>query len=98
MDLSINESPLFDGTNYSSWRERMKIYLKSRGSRVWDSVVSKPWYLTTSTTKSKTSKEAKRNNSMALKSIQNGMSNQIKENMGQCTYAKELWLQLESSY
>jgi hypothetical protein len=31
MALSTNEAPLFDGTNYSSWRERMKIYLKSRG-------------------------------------------------------------------
>jgi hypothetical protein len=24
MDLSTNESPLFDGTDYSSWREGMK--------------------------------------------------------------------------
>jgi hypothetical protein len=37
-----NEAPLFDGTNYSSWRENMKRYLKSRVSGVWDSVVSKP--------------------------------------------------------
>jgi hypothetical protein len=40
--ISTNEVPLFDGTNYSSWRENMKRYLKSRGSRVWDLVVSKP--------------------------------------------------------
>jgi hypothetical protein len=96
--LSTNEAPLFDGTNYSSWRERMKRYLKSRGSGVWDSVVCKPWYLTTSKNKSKTAKEAKRNNSMALKAIQNGLSDQVKENMGHCTSAKVLWLQLENSY
>jgi hypothetical protein len=96
--LYTNEAPLFDGTNYSSWRERMKIYMNSRGSRVWDSVVSKHWYSTTSTNKSKTTKEANRNNSMALKAIQNGLSDRIKENMGHYTSIKVLWLQLESSY
>jgi hypothetical protein len=30
MDLSAIEAPLFDGTNYSSWRENMKYYLKSK--------------------------------------------------------------------
>jgi hypothetical protein len=98
MALSTNEAPLFDGTNYSSWREGMKWYLKSRGSGVWDSVVSKPWYSTTSKNKSKTAKEAKKNNSIALKEIQNGLSDQVKENMGHCTSAKVLWLQLENSY
>jgi hypothetical protein len=42
MALSAIEAPLFDGTDYSSWRENMKQYLKSRGSEVWNSVVSKP--------------------------------------------------------
>jgi len=75
----------------------MEIYLKSRGSGVWDSVVSKPWYLTTSKNKSKNAKEAKRNNSMALKAIQNGLSNQVKENIEHYTSAKVLWLQLDNS-
>jgi hypothetical protein len=30
MALSAIEAPLFDGTNYSSWRENMKQYLKSK--------------------------------------------------------------------
>jgi hypothetical protein len=98
MALSTNEAPLFDGTNYSSWREGMKWYLKSRGSGVWDSVVSKPWYSTTSKNKTKSAKEAKKNNSIALKAIQNGLSDQVKEKMGHCTSAKVLWLQLENSY
>jgi hypothetical protein len=32
--ISTSEAPLFDGTDYSSWRENMKIYPKSRGSGV----------------------------------------------------------------
>jgi hypothetical protein len=96
--ISTNEAPLFDGTNYLSWRENMKRYLKSRGSGVWDSVVSKPWHLTTSKRKSKTAKEAKRNNSVALKAIQDGLSDQVKEKMKHYKSAKELWLQLENCY
>jgi hypothetical protein len=40
--ISTNEAPFFEGKNYSLQRENMKTYLKSRGSRVWDLVVSKP--------------------------------------------------------
>jgi hypothetical protein len=40
--ISTNEAPLFNGIYYSSWRKNMKIYLKSRGYGVWDSVVSNP--------------------------------------------------------
>jgi hypothetical protein len=47
----------------------MKISLKSRGYGVWDSVISKNFYLSTSMKKSKPAKEVKRNNSMALKAI-----------------------------
>jgi hypothetical protein len=53
MAFSAIESPLFDGTNYSSWRENMKQYLKSKGSEFWNSVVSNPCDLTTSKNKSK---------------------------------------------
>jgi hypothetical protein len=41
MALSTIEAPLFDGTNYSSWRENMKHYLNSKGSEVWNSIVRK---------------------------------------------------------
>jgi hypothetical protein len=78
MALSTNEAPLFDGTNYSSWREGMKWYLNSRGSGALDSVVSKPWYSNTSKNKSKTAKEAKKKNSISLKEIQNVLSDQVK--------------------
>jgi hypothetical protein len=96
--ISTNEAPLFDGTDYSSWRENMKRYLKSSGSGVWDLVVSKPWHLNTSKRKTKTSKEARRNNSLALKAIQDGLSDQVKEKMRHYKSTKQLWLHLEFFY
>jgi hypothetical protein len=72
---------LFHGTYYSSWRENMKIYMKSRESGVWDSVVSKPWHLIASKKKTKTEKKERRNNSLALKAIQDGFLDQVKEKM-----------------
>ena len=53
MALSTIEALLFDGTNYSSWRENVKQYLKLKGSEVWNSVVRNPWDLTTSKNLSK---------------------------------------------
>jgi hypothetical protein len=96
--ISTNEAPLFDGTDYSSWREDMKRYMKSRVSGVWDSIVSKPMHLTTSKRKTKNEKEVRRNNSVALKVIQDGLSDQVKEKMRHQKFAKELWLQLENCF
>jgi hypothetical protein len=53
MALSAIEAPLFDGTDYSKWRENMKQFLKSKVSEVWNSVVRNPWDLTTSNNLSK---------------------------------------------
>jgi hypothetical protein len=74
--------------------------LKSRGSEVWDSVVSNLWHLTTSKNLSKFSSQrrVRNNNEVALKIILNGLSDIIKERMGLCTSAKDLWLKLEKMY
>jgi phage/plasmid-associated DNA primase len=40
----------------------------------------------------------RRNNSLALKEIQDGFSYQVKEKMRHYKSAKELWLQLENCY
>jgi hypothetical protein len=83
MALSTIEAPLFDGTDYSSCRENMKQCLNSRGSEVWNSVVSKPWELTTSKNLSKISvqRRVSKNNEVALKILLNGLSGTIKESI-----------------
>jgi hypothetical protein len=100
MVLSAIEAPLFDGTDYSSWRENMKQYMKSKGSEVWNSVVRKPWDLTTSKNLSKIIVQIRerKNNEVALKILLNGLSDTIKTSIGLCTSAKDLWLKLENMY
>jgi hypothetical protein len=43
-------------------------------------------------------KEEKKNDALALKTILSGLSSPIKENMGQCTSTKDLWLKLDETY
>ena len=100
MALSAIEAPLFDGTYYSSWRENMKQYLKSKGFEVWNSVVGKPCDLTTSKNLSNITvqRRARKNNEVALDILLNGLSYTIKASIGLCTSAKDLWLKLEKMY
>ena len=35
---SSNKVPLFDGTNFSFWKVRMRTYIMSLGAHVWDVV------------------------------------------------------------
>ena len=37
-DSSTNKVPLFDGTNFSFWKVRMRTYLMSLGVDVWEVV------------------------------------------------------------
>jgi hypothetical protein len=78
----------------------MKQYLKSRGSKVWNSLVSKPWELTTSNYLSKITvqRRARKNNEVVLKILLNGLSNTVKASIGLCTSTKELWMKLEDMY
>ena len=100
MALSAIEALVFNGTNYSSWRENMKRYLNSKGSKVWNSVVSKPWDLTTSKNLSKITvqRKARKNNEVALNILLNGLSDTVKASIGLCTSTKDLWIKLEKMY
>ena len=37
-DGSTNKAPIFDGTNFSFWKVRMRTYLMSLGADVWEVV------------------------------------------------------------
>jgi hypothetical protein len=75
----------------------MKWILKEKGAGVWNAAIGGSVPL-----KNKSNfaaqKEAKKNNALALKTIFNGLSSSVKESMGQCTSANDLWLKLEKVY
>jgi hypothetical protein len=43
-------------------------------------------------------REENKNDALVLKTILSGLSSSIKDNMGQCTSTKDLWLKIEKTY
>ena len=90
-----DEVPILDEENYSTWRIEMRVYLMTMGAAIWKETIS--GYVPLNN-KSKFAAQRKKNDALALKTILSGLSSPIKESMGQCTSAKDLWLKLEETY
>jgi hypothetical protein len=74
------------------WRVKMKEYLKSKGAGIFGPIASK------NLSKFAAQRRVRKNNEVALNILFNGLSDTIKESMGLCTSAKDLWLKLEKVY
>ena len=72
----------------------MQAYLEAIG--VWKSVVT--GYTAPKKVKTSAQKEAKKNNSMAMEAILEGLADIQKKKIGKCISARELWLKLEQYY
>ena len=72
----------------------MQTYLEEIG--VWKSIVT--GYTPPKKVKTSTQKEAKKNNSIAMEAILEGLANIQKKKIGKCISTKELWLRLEQHY
>jgi len=94
-ESSSNDVPVLDVTDYFSWRSKMKAYLKKFG--IWEIVINPP---APSNKKGKPAaqKEAKKDNTTALKFLLDGLPSSLKESVGEFTSAKDLWFKLESEY
>jgi hypothetical protein len=92
-----NEVPILDEENYSTWRIEMRVYLKTMGAVIWKATIGGSVPLKNKS-KFAAQREGKKNDALALKTILTGLSRPIKESMGQCTSAKDLWLKLEETY
>ena len=90
-----DEVPILDEENYSIWRIEMSVYLMTMGAAIWKATIG--GYVPLKN-KSKFAAQRKKNDALALKTILSGLSSPIKESMGQCTSAKDLWLKLEETY
>jgi hypothetical protein len=92
-----DEVPILDEENYSTWRIEMRIHLKEMGATIWKATIGGSVSLKNKS-KFSTQREGKNNDSLDLNTILSGLSSPIKESMGQCTFAKDLWLKLEETY
>jgi hypothetical protein len=92
-----DEVPILDEENYSTWRIEMKVYLKTMGATIWKATIG-GYVPLKNKSKFAAQREGKKNDALALKTILSGLSSPIKESMGQCTSAKDLWLKLEETY
>jgi hypothetical protein len=92
-----DEIPILDEENYSTWIIEMRIHLKTMGASIWKASIGGSIPLKNKS-KFATKREGKKNDALALKTILSGLSSPIKESMGQCTSAKDLWIKLEEIY
>jgi hypothetical protein len=98
MDTQMDdEVPILDEENYSTWRIEMRVHLKEMGIGIWKAAIGGSVSLKNKS-KFAAQREGKKNDALALKTILSGLSSPIKESMGQCTSAKDLWLKLEETY
>jgi hypothetical protein len=99
MDYTENGAPIFNGQNgldYEIWSRRMKVFLQAQGYDVWKSVVT--GYTTTKKLKTTTKKELKRNKKIEMDFIWEGLPDPVREKVGKCSSAKELWDKLHNLY
>jgi hypothetical protein len=92
-----DEIPILDEENYSTWRIEMRVYLKTMGAAIWKASIGGSVPLK-NRAKFAAQSEGKKNDALALKTILSGILIPIKESMGQCTSAKDIWLNLEETY
>ena len=88
--IDSNKYPILNEENYEQWSIRMRVYLQSLGCGVRNAVISD--YIPPKRIRNISQKELKKNNSKPMEAILDGLRQPIKENIGQCISAKELWV------
>ena len=90
--MDSNRAPTLNKGEYEVWRKRMSVYLPSLGCDVWKIVIYD--YILPKRVRTTSQKESKKNNSREMGAILDGLPQPIREKIGQCISAKELWVKL----
>jgi hypothetical protein len=88
--------PLFDGTNFSFWKVRMRTYLMALGADVWD--VVETGYIKPVVLASKDDKLEFSFNAKGMNAILNGLAKSEFVKVMHLQTTKEMWDKLTSSY
>ncbi|VFQ74012.1 unnamed protein product [Cuscuta campestris] len=105
---STSRPPLFDGTNYSYWKERMRIYIRSTNFQLWlviNNGEEIPMKKVGETTVPKTEDEFDaedikkiKNYAKAINMLYCAVNPDDYRKISCCTTAKEMWDKLEVTY
>ncbi|VFQ66904.1 unnamed protein product [Cuscuta campestris] len=105
---STSRPPLFDGTNYSYWKERMRIYIRSTNFQLWLVIKNgeeTPMKKVGETTVPKTENEFDaedikkiENYAKAINMLYCAVNPDDYRKISCCTTAKEMWDKLEVTY
>jgi hypothetical protein len=93
---SVTRPPLFDGTNFSFWKVRMRTYLMALGADVWD--VVETGYIKPVVLASKDDKLEFSFNAKGMNAILNGLAEAEFVKVMHLQTAKEMWDKLINSY
>jgi hypothetical protein len=99
MDYSENGVPIFNGQNgfkYEMSSIKTKLFLQEHGHYIWLSVFT--GYDSSKRAKTVAKKEFKKNNKITMDFIWEGLPNPVREKVGKCSSAKELWDKLNDTY
>ena len=93
---STNKVPLFDGTNLSFWKFRMRTYIMSIGAYVWDVIDTS--YVNLVVLSSREDKLEFSFNAKAMSVVLSGLAEVEFVKVMHLESAKEMWDKLVSSY
>ena len=99
MDYFENGVPMFNGHNsfkYEMWSIRTEVFLQEQGHYIWLSVVT--GYDRSKMENIAAKKKLNKNNKIAMDFIWEGLPNLVREKVGKCSSAKELWDKLHEIY
>ena len=93
---TVNGNPILGKEEYIFWSTRMKSHLMAVGPDVWKSVIID--YFPPKRVRTPAQKKARKSNSMAMNTILDGLPDDVKEKIGECNSAKELWDKIKYLY
>jgi hypothetical protein len=91
-----NGTPIPGKEEYIFWSTRMESHLKALGHDVWNSEIAN--YHPLSRVRTPSQKKAKKSNLVEMNTILDGLPDDVKENIGECNSAKDIWDKMKDLY
>jgi hypothetical protein len=93
---TVNGTPIRGKEEYIFWSTRMESHLKELGLEVWNSVIID--FFPPNRVRTPAQNKSKKSNSMEMNTIIDGLPHDVKENIGECNSAEEIWDKIKDLY